>query len=106
MEVHMHIVLVHVRVKPEKIADFISATQQNARKSVLEKGIARFDVIQSKQDPARFVLVEVYRSSEATAKHKETEHYRVWKDSVESMLTEPRTRFEYQNIYPDDNSWS
>jgi autoinducer 2-degrading protein len=102
----MHIVHVHVHVKTEKVADFISATQLNARKSILEEGIARFDVVQLMQDPTRFILLEVYRSIEATSKHKETEHYHIWKESVESMLAEPRTRFEYQNIYPDDSSWS
>ena len=51
--------------------------------------IARFDVVQQKDDPARFILVEIYRRSEDPAKHKETEHYVKWRDTVEEMMAEP-----------------
>jgi quinol monooxygenase YgiN len=71
----MLIVHVHVQVKPESVADFITATQENARNSVQEPGIARFDVVQQGDDPTRFVLVEVYRSEDDPARHKETAHY-------------------------------
>lgn len=101
----MLIVHVHVRVKPEFVQQFKEATIENARSSVKESGIARFDVIQQQDDPTRFVLVEVYRTSEAPAIHKETVHYFAWRDKVESMLAEPRTRATYANVFPDDQSW-
>jgi len=101
----MLIVHVHVHVKPEHIEAFRQATIQNAANSVKEPGIARFDVIQQADDPARFVLVEVYRNQEATLKHKETAHYSAWAAQVTDMLAEPRARVSYANVYPADDGW-
>ena len=101
----MLIVHVQVRVKPESIDAFKEATIENARHSIKEPGIARFDVIQQKDDPTRFVLVEVYRSVEATAAHKETPHYAAWRDRAEPLLAEPRTRVQYANVYPSEEGW-
>ncbi len=101
----MIIVHVHVHVKPECVEAFKTATIQNARESVKEPGIARFDVIQSTEDPTRFILVEVYRTPEDPARHKETTHYQVWRDVVADMMAEPRTSVKYVNIYPDDQGW-
>jgi quinol monooxygenase YgiN len=101
----MLIVHVHVRVKPEEIERFKAATTRNAGMSVKEPGITRFDVIQQADDPARFVLVEVYRSAEAVAAHKETAHYQVWRDAVAEMMAEPRTSAKFANIFPPDAGW-
>ncbi|KYF73779.1 putative quinol monooxygenase [Sorangium cellulosum] len=96
------IVHVHVHVKPERVDAFRQATIENARESVKEPGIARFDVGQDLDDPTRFVLVEVYRNKEAPAAHKETEHYKRWRDTVADMMAEPRTSRKYVNVSPDD----
>lgn len=99
------IVHVHVRVKPEFIAAFQSATLANARASRQESGIARFDVAQQADDPTRFVLVEVYRHPDAPAAHKATTHYATWRDTVAPMMAEPRTSVKYANVFPDDSGW-
>lgn len=101
----MLIVHVHVHVKPEFVDAFRLATVENARNSVLEPGIARFDVIQQADDPTRFVLVEVYRSVEATAQHKEAAHYAAWRDTVAEMMAEPRSSVKYGNVFPEDAGW-
>jgi (4S)-4-hydroxy-5-phosphonooxypentane-2,3-dione isomerase len=101
----MHIVLVHVRVKPEFVEAFKQATIENASNSVKEAGIARFDVIQQADDLTRFILVEVYRNAEAPAAHKETAHYARWRDTVTEMMAEPRQGIKYSNIFPDDENW-
>ena len=101
----MLIVHVHVRVKPEFIDAFKTATIENARNSVHEPGIARFDVVQQSDDPEQFVLVEAYRTPEAPAQHKETAHYQTWRDAVASMMAEPRTSVKYANLFPDDQGW-
>ena len=101
----MFIVHVQIRVKPESLEAFKQATLANARASVQEPGVARFDVVQQSDDPTRFVLVEVYRSVEANAAHKETKHYATWRDTVESMMAEPRTRAIFTNVFPDDKGW-
>ena len=101
----MLILLVHVHVKPESIAAFRSASMDNASHSVREPGIARFDVIQQKDDPTRFVLVEVYRDEPATVAHKETEHYKRWRDTVADMMAEPRQGTKYENVFPADAGW-
>lgn len=101
----MLVVHVHVHVKPEFIDAFRAATVENATNSVQEPGIARFDVIQQQDDPTRFILVEVYRSVEATAAHKETSHYAKWRDAVAEMMAEPRSSVKFHNIFPDDAGW-
>jgi quinol monooxygenase YgiN len=101
----MLVVHVHVHVKPEFVEAFRQATIENARHSVREPGIARFDFVEQADDPTRFVLVEVYRSAEAPARHRETAHYLAWRDAAVDMLAEPRTRVEYANVFPDDPGW-
>lgn len=101
----MLIVHVHVHVKPECVEAFREATIENARNSVQEPGIARFDVIQQADDPTRFVLVECYRTAEAPAQHKETAHYLKWRDTVADMMAEPRTSVKYTNVFPEDSGW-
>lgn len=87
----MLIVHVHVQVKQEFVEAFKAATVENARHSVQEPGIARFDVVQQADDPTRFVLVEAYRTTDAPAAHKETKHYAMWRDTVAPMMAVPRT---------------
>jgi quinol monooxygenase YgiN len=99
------IVHVHVHVKPESVGAFKEATIENARNSVQEPGIARFDVVQQQDDPTRFVLVEVYRTPGDPARHKETAHYATWRDTVADMMAEPRSSVKYDNICPDDDGW-
>ncbi len=101
----MLIVQVMVHVKSDQVEAFKAATVDNARHSVTEPGIARFDVIQQVDDPTRFVLVEVYRTSAAPAQHKETPHYRRWRDAVEPMMAEPRTSIKYANVFPHESGW-
>ena len=101
----MLVVHVHVHVKPEYVEAFRRASLENASKSIREPGVARFDVIQQADDQTRFVLVEVYRTLEASARHKETSHYRNWRDTVESMMAEPRKSVKYANVFPVDKEW-
>lgn len=101
----MLVVHVHVHVKPEHLEAFRQATLDNARHSVQEPGIARFDVVQQADDPTRFVLMEAYRSVEATAAHKATAHYARWRDAVAEMMAEPRTSVKFANVFPDDAGW-
>ena len=100
----MLVVHIQVHVKPEFVEAFKRATLENARNSVREPGIARFDVVQHQDDPTRFVFVEVYRTSDATAAHKETKHYQAWRDTVAPMMAEPRTSVKFANVFPDDGS--
>jgi quinol monooxygenase YgiN len=101
----MQIVLVHVHIKPEFVEAFKQASIENASNSVKEAGIARFDVIQQTDDPAKFILVEVYKTADAQAAHKETAHYARWRDTVTEMMTEPRQGIKYTNVFPSDKDW-
>ncbi|MFN0069595.1 MAG: putative quinol monooxygenase [Limisphaerales bacterium] len=101
----MLIIHVHVQVKPEHVAAFLEATLANARASVQEPGIARFDVAQQADDPTRFLLAEAYRDADAPVHHKETPHYAAWRDAVASMMAAPRTSVKYANHFPDDAGW-
>jgi len=101
----MLIVHVHAHVKPEFVEAFRQATVENARNSVQEPGVARFDVLQQMDDPTRFILVEVYRTPDDPARHKEMAHYQTWRDAVEKMMAEPRTSVKYGNVFPEDKGW-
>ena len=101
----MLVVHVHVHVKPDSVEAFKLATVENAQASVREPGIARFDVIQQVDDPTRFVLVEVYGTTEASAAHKQTAHYAQWRDTVQDMMAEPRSSVKFNNIFPDEARW-
>lgn len=101
----MLIVHVHVHVVEDSIEAFKEATLANARASLEEAGVARFDVVQDQERPDRFVLVEVYRTPEDPARHKETEHYRIWRDAVAPMMAEPRQSTRYDNVFPEETRW-
>ena len=101
----MLVIHIHVHVKPECVAAFKQATLENARQSIREPGITRFDVVQQADDPTRFVLVEAYRTPDAPAAHKETQHYQVWRDAVAPMMAEARTSVKFENVFPNDPEW-
>jgi len=99
------IVLVNVHVLAEGVAAFRAATLKNAHASLQESGIARFDVIQRRDDPTQFVLIEVYRNAEAPAAHKQTPHYLEWRDAVAPLMASPRTSQQFENVEPADAGW-
>lgn len=99
---HVH---VDVAVNPGEVADFLAATEVNAAASRQEAGVVRFDVLADRVDPSHVVLIEIYRDADAASAHKETEHYRVWRDTVAPMMARPRTSIKYVNVSPDDAGW-
>ncbi len=101
----MYIVQVYVHVKEDQVEAFRKASEANARESLKEPGVARFDVLQQHDDPTRFVLFEVYRREEDVAAHKETAHYATWRDAVGDMMAEPRYNMKYQNCFPGEDGF-
>jgi quinol monooxygenase YgiN len=101
----MHIALVHVHVLSDAVEAFEAATRENAEHSRLEPGVARFDVLRQHDDPTRFVLVEVYRTAGAAAAHKQTTHYAKWRDTVASLMAEPRVGVTYAVVSPAGGEW-
>ena len=102
----MHVLMVHIHVKPEYIEPFKEATLANARGSIHKSGVVRFDVLQQADDPTRFSLYEVYLAQEDHAKHRETDHYLAWRDAVTEMMAETRQGFKFNNLFPDDQNWN
>ena len=96
----MLVVHVHVRVRPGRAEDFLAATLVNARASLGEPGVLRFDVLRDQADPEHVVLVEVYRDDDASAAHKLTPHYAVWRDTVAEMMAEPRQSTRFSAVFP------
>jgi autoinducer 2-degrading protein len=94
----MLIVHVFVHVKPEQVEGFKAASLENAGHSVQEPGICRFDVLVQQDDPTRFLLVEVYRTEEDPARHKTTDHYKKWFETVAGMMAEPRRSIRYTMV--------
>ena len=101
----MFIVHVFVHVKQDQVEAFKKAMIENAQNSIQEPGVARFDFVQQQDDPTRFVLVEVYRTPDDPARHKETAHYLKWRDTVAPMMAEPRASIKFSNIFPDEEGW-
>jgi (4S)-4-hydroxy-5-phosphonooxypentane-2,3-dione isomerase len=98
----MLVVHVHVRVRPGQVEEFLAAALVNARASLAEPGVLRFDVIQDEADAAHVVLVEVYRDADAAAAHKLTPHYAAWRDAVADMMAEPRASVRFTAVFPPD----
>ncbi len=101
----MHIVLVQIHVKPEAVEAFKAQTLLNVKGSLQEPGVACFDFNQQVDDPTRFVLYEAYRSAEAVASHKETSHYKAWRDAVTEMMASTRVGTRLTNVHPEDSAW-
>jgi (4S)-4-hydroxy-5-phosphonooxypentane-2,3-dione isomerase len=100
----MLVVHVHVRVRDDRLTDFLAATKVNAAASLTEPGVLRFDVLQDRDDPAHVILTEVYRDDDAAAAHKLTEHYATWRDAVADMMAQPRASQRYAAVFPADNA--
>lgn len=98
----MNIIHVQVFVKLEFIEEFKIATRENAKKSILEPGIDRFEILQDLEDPTHFILIEIYKTDDAPARHKNTVHYQVWRDAVQKMMAEPRRSEKYRKIDPNE----
>jgi (4S)-4-hydroxy-5-phosphonooxypentane-2,3-dione isomerase len=101
----MLVIQVFVHVLPDAVDAFVEATLENARNSVQEPGNIRFDVLQQDDDLTRFQLIEIYRSPEAAAAHKETAHYARWRDTVASMMAEPRRSQRHRARFPEAARW-
>lgn len=97
----MLIVHVQIQVKPDQVEAFQAASIENSRQSLQEPGIARFDLLQQQDDPTRFLLVEVYRTAEAPAAHKQTAHYQKWAETVAGMMAVPRSSLKFSRVYPE-----
>lgn len=100
----MLIVHVHIQVKPEQIEAFRAACVANSSESLKEPGIARFDVLQQRDDPSRFLLVEIYRDADAPAAHKQTAHYKTWAETVADMMATPRFSVKFDKVYPESGT--
>jgi autoinducer 2-degrading protein len=96
----MQVTIVHVTVAPDHVDDFIEATRLNHELSVTEPGNRRFDVLQSADNPTQFVLYEAYENAAAGAKHKETDHYKKWRETVADWMVQPRTGVPYKGLFP------
>lgn len=105
MSAPLLVVHIHVHVKAEAVDAFIAATLENARASVKEPGIARFDIVQANEDPTRFVFTEVYKTADAPDAHKQTAHYAKWRDTVADMMAEPRRNAKFRNVFPANEGW-
>ena len=96
----MIVTSVTVFVKNEHIDDFIKETELNHLESIKENGNLRFDVLQAQADPARFLLYEAYVSEDDSQAHKETEHYKRWKNTVAPWMATPREGIAHNVLFP------
>jgi autoinducer 2-degrading protein len=97
----MIVTIVYVEVKPEHVEDFIKVSTKNHLASVQEPGNVRFDVLQLEEDPSRFALYEAYETAAASAAHKDTSHYKEWRETVAPWMANPRKGVRYNGLLPE-----
>ena len=93
--------IVNVSVKPESVSEFLTVTGQNHLETRNEPGNLRFDVLCRNDDPNRFVLYEAYRDEAGFLAHQQTAHYLTWKETVASMMAEPRSSQKCTSLLPE-----
>ena len=96
----MYVVCVTVYVKEENQEEFTKATLENAKNTREESLNLRFDVLQCLDNPNRFFLYEVYKDESGFVSHKETDHYKIWRETVAPMMAQPREGIKHKNIFP------
>jgi quinol monooxygenase YgiN len=101
----MYIFQVHHFIKPDQIDSYKAATLENARQTILEPGVLRFDVFQDAQNPAHFSLLEVYRDLAARDAHLQTEHFLKWKDVYLQTQERKGNGDEFNALFPDGSAW-
>jgi autoinducer 2-degrading protein len=101
----MFVVGVNVFVKEEKVDAFVETVLENARQTRKEPGNARFDVMQCRDDPTRFMLYEVYDSEEGFKAHQQTEHYLKWRETVADWMARPREGIKFDSLFPAADGW-
>jgi autoinducer 2-degrading protein len=100
----MHMIMVRLEVKPERLDDFLKLVTFNASESRKETGNLRFDVVRSIDSPTRFGLYEVYRDAASVQAHQATAHYARWRAEVEALLVTPRISERFTSIFPEPYS--
>lgn len=96
----MYIVCVTVYVKEEFQEQFIKESLENAKNTRKEILNLRFDVLQCLDDPNKFFLYEVYKDESGMTTHKETAHYKKWRENVAPMMAKPREGVKHKNLFP------
>jgi quinol monooxygenase YgiN len=96
----MHFVIVNIQVKGYMVDAFIQETVKNVQGSLEEQEVVSFDFLQSKDDPTKFLLIEVYKNEASVVTHQQTSHYLIWKEADNGMMEQPRTKMAYSNVFP------
>lgn len=97
----MYVTIVHIEVLPAHIDSFIQASTENHLESIKEPGNLRFDLLRNDDNPNRFVLYEAYVNESAAAAHKETSHYKKWREIVAPWMARPREGIRYAGLQPE-----
>src|SRR6516164_10529349 len=100
----MHMIIVRLEVKPDRVDDFLKLVSFNAAESRKEPGNLRFDVIRSIDNPTLYRLYEVYRDEAPMAAHQATPHYAKWRAEIEALLVTPRLSEKYIGVFPEPYS--
>ncbi len=94
----MVVYLVRIHVKKGFEDAFIQASLLNKEGTGKEDGNIQFDLSREIENRSEFILYEVYKSDDAVASHKKTEHYLKWRETVESMMERPREGIKYNPV--------
>jgi (4S)-4-hydroxy-5-phosphonooxypentane-2,3-dione isomerase len=98
----MKISAVTVLVKKEHIEDFIAASLIHQANTIKEKGNLRFDFLQCKDEPSRFMFYEAYESQEDIELHRSAPSYQTWRKTVEDWMAVPRQGTAFKALAPTE----
>jgi|SRR5688572_27269037 len=101
----MYIFQVHHHIKADQVETYKAAILENARKTIEEPGVIRFDVFQDANNPAHFSLLEVYEDMAARNAHLETEHFLKWKDVYRQTQERRGNGDQFNVLFPDADMW-
>ena len=97
----MHMIMVRLEVKSERVDDFLKLVLFNASESRKEAGNLRFDVVRLVDSPTRFGLYEVYLDEDSVRAHQATAHYAKWRAEIEALLVTPRVSEKFISVFPE-----
>ena len=82
-------VVATLTVKPETRAELIAGATKCIAETRKEAGCIAYDMHESVTDPAKFVFVEQWDSTEALVPHGASDHMRAWRKIVKECMSAP-----------------
>ena len=99
----MRAILAHLTAKPGREAEFKEKMTAQAKRCLAnEPGCLQFDVAQDPKDPARLVMLEVYKDEAAIKAHQDSAHFKDFRPTISELVAD--RKIEVLDIVSDGNA--